>query len=170
MEEHNTIKNQIEKLREQINKYDYAYYVESESLISDFEYDKLFAELVELEKNYPEFISPNSPTQKVSETIIANFETVQHATPMLSLQNTYNENEVRDFDKKIAEGLEGENYEYFAEMKFDGVSISVRYSGKEFQQAITRGDGTSGDDVSLNVKTIRNLPLKVNTVWLMALN
>ena len=164
MEEHNTIKNQIEKLREEINKYDYVYYVESESLISDFEYDKLFAELVELEKNYPEFISPNSPTQKVSETIIANFETVQHATPMLSLQNTYNENEVRDFDKKIAEGLEGENYEYFAEMKFDGVSISVRYSGKEFQQAITRGDGTSGDDVSLNVKTIRNLPLKVNTV------
>jgi len=158
-------KNKIEDLREQINKYDYAYYVNSESLISDFEYDKLFAELIELEKQFPEFVTPNSPTQKVSETTISSFETVEHSTPMLSLSNTYNENEVREFDKKIAKGLEGENYEYFAEMKFDGVSISVQYAGREFEKAVTRGDGTSGDDVTLNVKTIRNLPLKVNSVF-----
>lgn len=154
----------INKLKDEINKFDYAYYVKSESLISDFEYDKLFSELANLENRYPDLITLDSPTQRVSGIPVTDFVTVSHSVPMLSLANTYNSNDVIEFDKKIVSGIEGEEYEYYSEMKFDGVSISIKYVDGVFHQAVTRGDGTNGDDVTSNIKTIRNLPLKVNTV------
>jgi DNA ligase (NAD+) len=159
------IKNRIDWLIDEINKCDYAYYIDAKSLISDFEYDKLFAELVELENNFPNFINPNSPTQRISGNPISNFETIQHKISMLSLANTYNENDLKNFDNRINKLLDGERYEYFAELKFDGVSMSLRYTNGEYKQAITRGNGIQGDDVSNNIRTIKILPMKVNDVF-----
>ncbi|MDR0927349.1 MAG: NAD-dependent DNA ligase LigA [Ignavibacteria bacterium] len=154
----------INTLQQLINKYDNAYYTNAETLISDYDYDQLFAQLVQLEKEHPELITPTSPTQRVGGTIASEFATVEHSIPMLSLSNTYNEQDVRDFDKRVSSGLEGENYQYFTEMKFDGVSISIKYVNGLFTQAVTRGNGASGDDVTANIKTVRNLPLQVNSV------
>ncbi|MGB9770944.1 MAG: NAD-dependent DNA ligase LigA [Candidatus Kapaibacteriota bacterium] len=158
------IVKRIHKLREIINICDHYYYVRDESLITDREYDQLFAELVELEKKHPELITPDSPTQRVGGEPLKEFRTVQHKKPMLSLSNTYSNEEVRDFDRRVRELLEGEEVEYFAELKYDGVAISIHYENLNFSLAVTRGDGITGDDVTLNVKTIRNLPLKVKEV------
>ena len=156
--------NKINELIAKINKYDYAYYVNAESLINDFEYDKLFAELIELEKQFPQFIQHTSPTQRVSGEPVSDFETIIHSVPMLSLANTYNENEIKDFDKKVNKLLEGEDYEYYAEIKFDGVSMSLKYENGFYKQAVTRGNGLQGDNVTNNIKTIKMLPMKVNDV------
>ncbi|MEJ5286247.1 MAG: NAD-dependent DNA ligase LigA [Bacteroidota bacterium] len=158
------IPKKIQKLREIINICDHYYYVKDESLISDREYDQLFQELIQLEKEHPELVTPDSPTQRVSGEPLKEFRNVQHKKPMLSLLNTYSYDEVKDFDRRVRELLEGEKVEYFAELKFDGVAISVHYENLEYALAVTRGDGVTGDDVTLNVKTIKNLPLKVKEV------
>jgi DNA ligase (NAD+) len=160
----NTAQKRLSNLISEINKYDYAYYNNAESLISDFDYDKLFNELIEIEKQFPELVFAASPTQRVAGEPLKNFATIVHSIPMLSLANTYNEKDVRNFDSRVKIGLEDEKYEYCVEMKFDGVSMSLIYKNKEFAQAITRGNGAQGDDVTNNIKTMRNIPLRVNSV------
>jgi DNA ligase (NAD+) len=155
------VKKRIEQLREEIRRHDYLYYVLNQPEISDREYDKLFAELKQLESEHPELIVPTSPTQRVSEQPVEGFEPVQHAIPMLSIDNTYNEAELREFDQRVAKGLEGAKYSYTVELKIDGLAISLRYEGGILKQAATRGDGRTGDDVTANVRTIRAIPLEL---------
>lgn len=152
----------IEELVKLVDHYNYKYYQEDTSEISDFEFDKLLEELIELENQYPEFKQPDSPTQRVGGTITKEFETVYHKYPMLSLSNTYSKEELEDFDKRVAKGLE-ESYEYFCELKFDGVALSLTYEDGILVRGATRGDGTRGDDITHNVRTIRSLPLKIKS-------
>ena len=152
-----TIKTTIETLRAQLKKYNYEYYVLAQPTISDFEFDQKLKKLQRLEDLHPECFDKNSPTQKVGGDITKKFDTVQHTWPMLSLSNTYNEQELRDFDDRVRKAI-GNDVEYVCELKFDGLSISIRYEMGRFVQAITRGDGTQGDDVTNNVKTIRSIP------------
>ncbi|MEO0234787.1 MAG: NAD-dependent DNA ligase LigA [candidate division WOR-3 bacterium] len=154
----NEIKEKIEKLRKEIEKYDYHYYVLNEPLIDDYEYDKLYHQLLELEKKYPEFYSPTSPTQRVSDRNIENFEKFEHKPKMLSLDNTYSDGEIFDFDKRI-KNIVQEDFSYVVEPKIDGVAVSIIYKDGIFFKGLTRGDGNIGDDVSENIKTIRELPL-----------
>ncbi|MDO5522724.1 MAG: NAD-dependent DNA ligase LigA [Bacteroidia bacterium] len=148
----------IENLRKQLHEHNYNYYVLSQPAISDFEFDKLMQQLVELEKQHPEFYDPNSPTMRVGSDINKNFVQVRHRFPMLSLQNTYTEGEVTDFYNRVKRSL-NEDFEIVCELKFDGTSISLVYENGRLAQAITRGDGRQGDDVTANVRTIRNIPL-----------
>lgn len=154
-------KKRIEVLIDKINYYNNLYYQKSKSDISDLEFDQLLQELASLENEYPQLKQPDSPTQRVGGTISKEFETVVHRYPMLSLGNTYSEEELRDFDGRVAKGLDGLPYEYFCELKFDGVSISLGYENGILVQGVTRGDGTRGDNVTNNVRTIRSIPLKV---------
>src|SRR5690606_28825112 len=152
-------KKEIAELTEKINYHNHLYYQKSKTEISDFEFDALLERLVALEKQYPELRDPHSPSQRVGGTITKEFPTVYHRYPMLSLGNTYSPAELEEFDKRVSRGLEGEAYEYFCELKFDGVSISLLYENGKFSKGVTRGDGVRGDDVSTNVKTIRSVPL-----------
>ena len=154
------IKERIEFLSTEINRHNYLYYHEAQPVISDYEFDQMLEELIKLEKQYPQFASPNSPTQRVGGGITKEFATVKHKSPMLSLDNTYSEAELRDFDKRVQKGLD-EPYEYVCELKIDGVSISLHYRNGLLEQAVTRGDGVQGDDVTNNVKTIGHIPLKI---------
>lgn len=151
----------IEELTDKINYYNYSYYQNDTSEISDFEFDKLLEELIALESEFPELRADDSPTQRVGGTITKHFETVFHKYPMLSLGNTYSVEELREFDKRVAKGLDGQPYEYFCELKFDGVALSLTYKNGKLVRGVTRGDGTKGDDITHNVKTIRTLPLKL---------
>ena len=150
----------VAELTEKINHHNDLYYQKSKPEISDFEFDKLLAELVKLEEQFPALKLQDSPSLRVGGTITKEFETVVHRYPMLSLGNTYSIEELEDFDGRVAKGLEGEPYEYFCELKFDGVSISLIYQDGVLQRGITRGDGVRGDDVTQNVRTIRSIPLK----------
>ena len=154
-------KKEIEALTAEINYHNDLYYQKSQSKISDFEFDQLLEKLVALEKQFPEFKSPESTTQRVGGVITKEFATVYHRYPMLSLSNTYSQKELEEFDARVAKGLEGDSYEYFCELKFDGVSISLTYENGKLTRGVTRGDGVRGDDVTTNVKTIRSIPLKV---------
>lgn len=154
-------KKTIAALSEKINHHNNLYYQKSKSEISDLEFDQLLVELIKLEEQYPQFKLEDSPTQRVGGTITKDFETVVHRYPMLSLGNTYSKEELEDFDGRVAKGLEGEPYEYFCELKFDGVSISLLYENGVLKRGITRGDGVRGDDVTANVRTIRSIPLNV---------
>ena len=151
----------IKALREQLNNYNYHYYVLSQPLISDFEFDKLLAELQQLENENPQYFDPNSPTQRVGSDINQNFTQVKHEYPMLSLGNTYNEGEVADFYNRVAKALNAP-FEIVCELKYDGTSISLTYENGELVRAVTRGDGEKGDDVTSNVRTIRSIPLKLH--------
>jgi DNA ligase (NAD+) len=151
------IQTKIETLRAELKEHNYNYYVLAQPTISDFDFDQRLKELYELEKSYPEFYDKDSPTQKVGGDITKKFKTVAHTWPMLSLSNTYNEQELKDFDDRVRKAV-GENIEYICELKFDGLSISIRYEDGKLIRAITRGDGTRGDDVTNNVKTIRSIP------------
>lgn len=151
----------ITALREQLNNYNYHYYVLSQPLISDFEFDKLLAELQQLENENPQYFDPNSPTQRVGCDINQNFTQVKHQYPMLSLGNTYNEGEVADFYNRVAKALNAP-FEIVCELKYDGTSISLIYEKGELVRAVTRGDGEKGDDVTANVRTIRTIPLTLN--------
>ncbi|MGK9370035.1 NAD-dependent DNA ligase LigA [Melioribacter sp. Ez-97] len=154
----------IEELRRLIREHDYRYYVLAQPVISDYEYDKLYKELVELEKAYPEYITPDSPTQRVGSDITNEFKPVAHRIPMLSLSNTYNEEELYDFNRRVKEGLpEDEKVEYVCELKIDGVSVSIIYENGVLVRAATRGDGSTGEEITNNVKTIKSLPLSVKT-------
>ena len=153
--------DRIIELREQINLYNHKYYQEDTSLISDKEFDLLLAELILLEQENPEFFEANSPSQRVGGTVSKAFTTVKHQYPMLSLSNTYSEEELLEFDKRVSKGLGDEPYEYFCELKFDGVAISLKYENGQLIRGITRGDGVQGDDVIANVRTIKSIPLTV---------
>ena len=155
-------KKRIEHLTQQVNYHNDLYYQKHRTEISDFEFDRLLAELENLEKQFPNLRLPDSPTQRVGGTITKEFESVTHQYPMLSLGNTYSEEELRDFDGRVAKGLAGAAYEYFCELKFDGVSISLIYEDGLLTKAITRGDGVRGDNVVANARTIRSLPLRVS--------
>src|SRR5260221_6505474 len=153
-------KKRIEKLTQEIDEHNYKYYVLDNPSISDFEFDKMLEELIRLEKEFPELLSPQSPSQRVGGTITKTFKTVKHTYPMLSLGNTYSEEELRDFDERVRKTI-GDKFEYDCELKYDGVSISLTYLDGYLTQAVTRGDGEKGDDVTTNVKTIRSIPLKL---------
>ena len=153
-------RERIEKLRLEIEEHNRKYYVLNQPDISDFEYDILLNELDTLEKKFPEFIVENSPTQRVGSDITEEFIQYEHKYPMLSLGNTYSEEELRDFDSRIKKVI-AEPVEYVCELKFDGVSVSMTYRDGKLFRALTRGDGTKGDDVTQNVKTIRTVPLRL---------
>lgn len=155
------IKEKIELLKEKINRYDYHYYVLSESLISDYEYDQLYKELQQLESEYPEYITEDSPTQRVAKDLTKDFKPIIHSYPMLSLANTYTEEELLDFDKRIKKEIPEEKIEYVVEYKIDGVSVSLRYIDGKLISAASRGDGVVGEDITNNVKTIRSIPLLI---------
>lgn len=154
-------KKRINELRDQLNLYNKKYYLEDISLVSDREFDLLLEELNKLENSFPEYFDLNSPTQRVGGTITKEFETIPHEYPMLSLGNTYSEDELLEFDKRVMKGLDGDSYEYFCELKFDGVAISLKYENHKLYQGITRGDGVQGDNVVNNVRTIKVVPLTV---------
>ncbi|MEE8169081.1 MAG: NAD-dependent DNA ligase LigA, partial [Phycisphaerae bacterium] len=152
-------KADIKKLREQIRRHDRLYFVEARPEISDREFDMLFQRLKDLEAKHPQLITPDSPTQRVAGQPLDGFTQVRHAVPMLSIDNTYNADALREFDRRVAKGLAGEPYEYLVEPKIDGVSIALRYENGALVQAATRGDGRTGDDVTANVRTLRSVPL-----------
>lgn len=154
------IQQKIEDLRESLHQHNYNYYVLNAPTLSDQEFDAQLAELAKLEKAHPEYNDPNSPTQRVGSDISNSFETVKHRYPMLSLGNTYNEGEVRAFFERAAKDL-NEEFEICAELKYDGTSISLTYEHGKLVRAVTRGDGTQGDDVTNNVKTIPTIPLQL---------
>ena len=150
----------INKLRTELHKHNHRYYVLSDPGISDFEYDLLMQELTELEKKYPEFYDPNSPSQRVGNDINKEFVQVEHKTPMLSLGNTYSFEELNEFDTRVKKEIT-EPFEYVCELKFDGTAISITYENGNLIRAVTRGDGTYGDDVTNNVRTIKSIPLSL---------
>jgi DNA ligase (NAD+) len=154
---------EIQALTEKINYHNHLYYQKNKTEISDYDFDQLLEKLVSLEIEFPTLKQADSPTQRVGGTITKEFETVYHKYPMLSLGNTYSQEELEDFDKRVAKGLEGEPYEYFCELKFDGVSISLTYENGMLARGVTRGDGVRGDNVTNNVKTIRTVPLRIMT-------
>lgn len=151
-------KKRISELSSILKEHNYKYYVLAMPSISDFEFDQLLLELQNLEKEFPQLIDPDSPTQKVGGDITKEFKQVKHRFPMLSLGNTYNEEDLKDFDERVRKGLGSDDYEYVCELKFDGLAIGLTYENGKLIQAITRGDGTQGDDVTTNVKTIKSIP------------
>ncbi len=154
------IKLRIKHLRNELNKHNHLYYVQAQPYISDFEYDMLMKELLELENKYPEYKSSNSPSQRVGSDLNVEFKQVKHNFPMLSLGNTYSEQEIIDFDNRIRKSID-KDFEYVCELKYDGLAIGIRYKNGKLEQAVTRGDGLQGDDVTANVKTIKSIPLEL---------
>ena len=154
-----SIKDKIEKLRDIIRYHDRKYYVDNAPEISDQEYDKLMHQLIKLEKEHPEFITPDSPTQRVGGEPSKEFPAVKHKVPMLSMDNTYSAEELREFDKRVKRFLGESDVEYVVELKMDGVSVSVIYENGIFVKGSTRGDGVQGDDVTANLKTITRNPI-----------
>ncbi|MBR6138490.1 MAG: NAD-dependent DNA ligase LigA [Prevotella sp.] len=152
-------KQRIMQLRRELHEHNYKYYVLNQPTISDQDFDFLMKELQELEARHPELDDPNSPSQRVGSDLNQEFQQVKHKRPMLSLSNTYNEQDVREWFDSVTRGLGGEPFEVCCEMKYDGLSISLHYENGQLVQAVTRGDGVQGDDVTANVKTIRSIPL-----------
>jgi len=151
----------INQLVNELNDHNYRYYVLADPVISDYEFDMLLEKLSALEKEFPELIQPDSPTQRVGGTITSEFTSARHTYPMLSLSNTYSESELRDFDDRVRKLVDGK-YEYICELKFDGLSISLTYENGLLTRALTRGDGERGDDVTTNIRTIRSIPLRLS--------
>ncbi|MCM1514957.1 MAG: NAD-dependent DNA ligase LigA [Paraprevotella sp.] len=156
-------KETIISLREQLHKHNYNYYVLNTPVISDYEFDQMMSRLQALEDRHPDMHDPNSPTQRVGSDLNDEFRVVQHNRPMLSLSNTYNLEEVRDFYQRVRDGLQGQEFQVCAELKYDGLSISLHYRKGKLKQAITRGDGVQGDDVTTNVRAIRSIPLVLDS-------
>ena len=156
-----TPEQEILQLTADLNRHNYNYYMLDAPVISDYEFDQLLRHLQDLEKQYPEYVQPDSPTLRVGGTVTKKFETVQHVYPMLSLGNTYSEEELMEFDGRI-KTLVNEDVEYVCELKYDGLAISVWYEHGVMTRAVTRGDGTQGDDVTANVRTIRSVPLRLH--------
>jgi DNA ligase (NAD+) len=155
------VQSRIEKLRTQIEHHNYKYYIEDHPEISDLEFDRLMKELQDLEKLHPELITPDSPTQRIGEQPIEGFRQFVHAVPMLSIENTYNEEEVREFDARVQRLLQGKIPLYVVEHKIDGVSASLLYENGRFTLGLTRGDGVRGDDITHNLRTVRDIPLRL---------
>src|SRR5271163_4561146 len=157
-----TVEAELEDLREKLHHHEYLYHVLDRPEITDAEYDRMMRRLQELEAAHPEFVTPDSPTQRVGGKAREGFVKVRHSSPMLSLDNALNADEMRAFDQRIRELLKGEPFEYVAELKLDGLSMAVHYEDGKMLRAITRGDGQVGEDVTENARTIRSLPLRVN--------
>lgn len=158
---HRTMPDRIDQLRAALHHHNYLYYVENQPEITDREFDELMHELQALEATHPERYDPNSPTQRVGSDLNQTFEQVEHERPMLSLGNTYNRDDVREFYERVQAGLDGEPFAICCELKFDGLSISLHYEDGALVRALTRGDGVRGDDVTANVRTIRSIPLQL---------
>lgn len=156
------VASRMQALVRELNEYNYQYYVLAQPVISDYDFDQKLKELEQLELAYPELVDPNSPTKRVGGAVTQGFTTVQHKWPMLSLGNTYNEQELRDFDERIKRTI-GPSYNYVCELKFDGLSMSLTYHQGKLLRAVTRGDGTQGDDVTENIKTIKSIPLALDS-------
>lgn len=154
-----TDKERIIQLRQELDHHNHQYYVLSNPQITDYEFDVMLKELIALEQQHPELFDPNSPTQRVGSDTDNDFVQVRHEYPMLSLENTYSPEEIRDFEERVRKALPNQVIEYVCELKFDGVSISLHYEQGRYTKAVTRGDGVKGDDVSMNVRTIRSIPL-----------
>jgi DNA ligase (NAD+) len=153
-------KERIDELRLLLHQHNHNYYVKSQPTITDFEYDHLLRELQDLEESHPQFTDPNSPTQRVGSDLNMEFESYPHRYPMMSLGNTYNREEVLEFDQRVQK-VTGEKVDYYCELKYDGVAVSLNYQNGSLIRALTRGDGTRGDDVTRNIRTIRSIPLKL---------
>jgi len=153
-------KVKIDELRKRLHKHNYYYYVKSEPIISDYEFDQLINELQDLENRYPQFTDENSPTKRVGSDLNQEFESFPHRYPMLSLGNTYNKEELAEFDQRVRK-VTGDEVAYFCELKYDGVAVALTYSHGSLYRALTRGDGTRGDDVTRNIRTIRSIPLNL---------
>ena len=151
--------SKMEELRTRLNDYSYRYHVLDDPIVPDAEYDRLLLELVELEHKYPELVTQDSPTQRVAERPLSEFSEVTHEIPMLSLDNAFNNEELFAFDKRIRDRLELAEIHYTAEVKLDGLAISLLYNDGKLVRAATRGDGTTGEDVTSNIRTIKSIPL-----------
>ena len=154
------IKSRVNELHDLLNQYGYEYYVQDNPSVPDSEYDKLLRELIDIEEAHPEFKSPDSPTVRVGGEVQSSFEKVNHDTPMLSLGNAFNEQELRRFDQRIREQVG--SVEYMCELKIDGLAVSLKYVEGRFVQGLTRGDGTTGEDITENLRNIHAIPLKIN--------
>ena len=160
------VKREIEELKQKIRYHDYRYYVLNAPVISDYEYDQMMRRLKSLEEKYPQFITPDSPTQRVGGKPLEKFKKVKHKIPMFSLEDAFSPEEVREFDRRVKRFLNlpsEKDISYSVEPKFDGLSISLIYENGILKQASTRGDGVTGEDVTQNVRTIKNVPLKLIT-------
>ena len=157
------VESRINELRAEIEQHDYRYYVLDDPAVPDAEYDRLMRELQALENEFPELVTPESPTQRVGGQPLDGFEEVRHSTPMLSLANAFADEEIHQFHERVLRGLEVDHVDYVAEPKLDGVAISLRYEQGRLRQAATRGDGTSGEDVTSNARTIAAIPLHLQT-------
>jgi DNA ligase (NAD+) len=158
---HSEANTRHEKLVREIRRHDHAYYIEARPAISDQDYDRLYRELVELEKSFPDLVTPDSPTQRVGGVPLKEFKPVQHLAPMMSLDNTYSQAELREFVARVQRLLPNENLEWTVEPKVDGVAVNLRYEKGALTIGATRGDGTTGDDITANLKTIRQVPLRM---------
>src|ERR687884_91721 len=156
-----TLEREIESLREEIRRHEELYHVYDNPEISDAEYDALFARLKQLEEEHPELVTPDSPTQRVGGRPAEGFAEYVHRRPMLSLDNSYNIEDLRAFDERCRKLADGRQFEYVAELKIDGLSLSVHYEGGVLVRGVTRGDGRVGEDVTQNVRTIRSVPLRL---------
>jgi DNA ligase (NAD+) len=156
-----TLEKRVEKLREQIRYHNYRYYVLDDPEIPDAEYDRLLRELQELEKAHPELVTPDSPTQRVGAEPLSAFKAVRHEVPMLSLDNAFNDDELSEFDRRVRERLDVDSVDYAAEPKLDGVAVSILYEGGLLVRGATRGDGSKGEDITQNVRTIDSVPLRL---------
>ena len=151
----------IKQLQKELTEHNYKYYVLNQPTISDFDFDMKLEELTRLEKEFPEFAEPDSPTRRVGGEITKEFKTVVHKYPMLSLGNTYSKEELQEFDDRVKKTI-SEEIEYVCELKYDGVAIGLTYVNGFLKQAVTRGDGEKGDDVTANIKTIKSIPFKLH--------
>ena len=156
------IKTEIEELRKKINQHSYAYYVMDNPTVSDYEYDLLFRRLLELEEKYPQFITAQSPTQRIGAIPSNSFEKITHPTPMLSLGNAFSNNELILFDQRVKNILQIDTVQYVVEHKIDGLAINLIYENGKLVKAATRGDGSIGEDVTANIRTIKAIPLELN--------
>jgi DNA ligase (NAD+) len=161
-----TLEQRVESLREKIRYHEHRYYVLDQPEISDAEFDELMNELKAIERDHPELVTPDSPTQRVGGEPREGFVKVRHTTPMLSLDNAYSTEQFRDFDRRVREGANAEQVNYVAELKLDGLSMSVRYEGGRMQRGVTRGDGETGEEVTENMRTIRSVPLAFDSAVL----
>ncbi|MBO4402934.1 MAG: NAD-dependent DNA ligase LigA, partial [Bacteroidales bacterium] len=161
-----SVEQKIKELTAALHAHNYRYYVLDQPTISDYEFDLMLKELQELERAYPQFRSPDSPTQRVGGSVTKSFAHVRHEKPMLSLGNTYSEEDLRAFDRRVCTALGLEQVDYVCELKFDGISISLQYENGVLARAVTRGDGVQGDDITANVRTVRSIPLRIDAVGL----
>src|SRR6266436_7893357 len=159
----NEAKKRHAQLVDEIRQHDHAYYVLAQPSITDQDYDRLYRQLLDLEKEFPDLITPDSPSQRVGGQPLKAFKPVQHLKPMLSLDNTYSQEELREFVNRVQRILPGQTLDWMVEPKIDGLAINLRYENGLFTCGATRGDGTTGDDITVNLRTIRSIPAKLQS-------